>query len=143
METTTYKLENGKFILHTISTEETIKVIKTPTEYKPDLSAAQVMNRFVKAYTYAIETFNNETPVSHRNIDLNKHFGIYSNPLSKYLRAQLLICVDNSYGGQGRRIGKKYILNTAGATYIKKCIDSLSLKKNDFSPTKNHTYKID
>jgi hypothetical protein len=97
--------------------------------YEPNFNDPRVIRRCRKAigFTKAIVSPTKHTPVSTRFID--KHYGISSNKLSKYLRDLLLVCVDDSFNMDSGEC-KKYIYSVDGMNFL---INSLSLKKSEKS----------
>lgn len=85
--------------------------------YEPNFSDARVIRRCRQAigFTKALISSEKPTPMSTRFID--KHYGISSNKLSKYLRDLLLVCVDDSYN-MDSGVCKKYIYSSSGMDFL-------------------------
>lgn len=102
--------------------------------YEPNFNDPRVVRRCRKAigFTSALVSPTKSTHLSTRFID--KHFGMASNKLSKYLRDLLLVCVDDSYNMDSGEC-KKYIYSSDGMEFL---LNSLDIKKSQKS--KNHHY---
>jgi hypothetical protein len=96
--------------------------------YTPKFTDARVIKRCRKAigFTKALVSSTKPTAMSTRFID--KHYGMSSHKLSKYLRDLLLVCVDDSYNMDSGEC-KKYIYSVDGMNFL---VGSLGLK------SKNH-----
>ncbi len=86
--------------------------------YKPNIKDPRVLKRIKQAYGYALGVFDNNEPTARSQAAIDKRFGKHSNPLSKYLRKQLLICTDHHFSN-ATGISKKYILNDAGVEHLR------------------------
>jgi hypothetical protein len=95
--------------------------------YEPNFNDPRVIRRCRKAigFTKALVSSTKPTPMSTRFID--KHYGISSNKLSKYLRDLLLVCVDDSFNMDSGET-KKYIYSVDGMNFL---VGSLGLKKGN------------
>lgn len=103
--------------------------------YIPKFNDKRVQTRIRKAigFTQALLSEDKPRQMSTRFID--KHFGISSNKLSRYLRDQLLVCVDESYSMESG-ICKSYKSNLFGLNFLSEMIN---LKKdNDITTTNNY-----
>lgn len=95
------------------------------TTYHPNFSDPRVESRIKRALGFACGVLSETKPHPWSTRYFNDHFGVASNPLSKWLRVQLLICTDQFYrfnipGEKG--ICKKYILNKEGVRYLKEAL---------------------
>jgi hypothetical protein len=89
--------------------------------YQPNFSDPRVRRRVQRAIGFASGAVHptRSRPWSTRYID--RWFGIQSNPLSKYLREQLLT-VTNSHWNKDTGQCKEYVLNTAGVSRLSELI---------------------
>ena len=87
------------------------------TDYRPNFNDSRVITRCRRAigFTKALVSASKPTPLSTRFID--RHFGISSNKLSKYLRDTLLVCVDDSYNMDSGEC-KKYVHSQSGIDFV-------------------------
>ena len=101
--------------------------------YEPNFADARVIRRCKSAigFTKALVSNQKPTPMSTRFID--KHYGISSNKLSKYLRDLLLVCVDDSYNMETGQC-KKYIYSETGMDFV---MSSLGIKQ-----PRNHQHSV-
>lgn len=85
--------------------------------YTPNFADPRVQRRIRRAIGFASGAVNPDRsrPWSTRYID--KWFGVQSNPLSRYLREQLLIVTDNHWNKDNGKC-KEYRLNTAGVNHL-------------------------
>jgi len=85
--------------------------------YTPNWNDPRVQSRVKRALLFC-DQYLSDTPqrISTRFID--QSFGSQRNDLSKYLRDQLLICVDDYYN-KDTGVCKKYILNTNGRASLR------------------------
>ena len=85
--------------------------------YNPNFADARIIRRCKKAigFTKALVSPTKPTAMSSRFID--KHYGISSNKLSKYLRDLLLVCVDDSFNMDSGEC-KKYIYSETGMNFL-------------------------
>lgn len=85
--------------------------------YNPNFADARIIRRCKKAigFTKALVSPTKPTAMSSRFID--KHYGISSNKLSKYLRDLLLVCVDDSFNMDSGQC-KKYIYSETGMNFL-------------------------
>lgn len=99
--------------------------------YTPNFNDLRVIRRCRRAmgFTVALVSPTKPTPLSTRFID--RHFGISSNKLSKYLRETLLICVDDSYNMDSGEC-KKYIYSTDGMTFLANTINNSATLNETF-----------
>lgn len=90
---------------------------KTGPNYKPNLNDPRTAKRIKHAYGLAKSMFNDEAQQFSQGF-LTKHFGRSNDNLGKWLRKQLITCVDHHYS-EAAGVAKKYVLNTDGAASIK------------------------
>jgi len=106
--------------------------------YIPNFEDKRVQKRSRKAigFTQALLSEDKPRQMSTRFID--KHFGMSSRPLSRYLRDLLLVCVDESYSKDNGQC-KSYVMNKHGLTFLG---DMISLKKgqNGYNNTNTINY---
>ena len=100
--------------------------------YKHIYNNPQTIRRCKLALAFACGVMSETKPQQWSSTYINKYFGMYGRPLSKWLRKTLLICTDEFYefnipGKQG--ICKKYILNVEGVRFLKEAlkIDNIQL----------------
>ena len=94
--------------------------------YTPNLHRRDVRRRVKYALGWAVATLDEgEQFLSQSYID--KIFGYHSNPLSVWLRKQLLI-TDNHYS-MDRGEAKNYRLNRCGAKYVRRLLKQRKLKR--------------
>jgi hypothetical protein len=107
--------------------------------YIPKFNDKRVQTRIRKAigFTQALLSEDKPRPMSSRFID--KHFGISSNKLSRYLRDQLLTCVDESYSKDNGKC-KSYVMNMSGIIFLSGRINLFSSDKNHNSNTTTYNY---
>lgn len=95
--------------------------------YQPNFTNKAFLKRAARALAF-VETYVSTTKsqwLSSRYID--KHFGQYQNPLSKYLRELLLICVDDTYSYEfDNKKCKSYIASPRGIQYLKSVCNNIS-----------------
>ena len=102
--------------------------------YIPKFNDKRVQTRIRKAigFTQALLSEDKPRPMSSRFID--RHFGISSNKLSRYLRDQLLTCVDENYNME-TGVCKRYVINKRGINFL----GELILLKKDTYNSLSHT----
>src|SRR5690606_1122364 len=86
--------------------------------YTPNLADPRILKRIATAYGFARGCLSS-TPRAWSKAALDNIFGQQQHPLSRWLRAKLLICVDNNYSYGNVSETKKYVLNESGANEIK------------------------
>jgi hypothetical protein len=117
--------------------------------YTPNFTDRRVQARIIKAISFVKKFVRPNKPQSlaTRWIHHKDHFGSQINPLSKYLRDELLICIDERYN-KDQKITKKYILNELGLDLLEKKLVPVSNKKNpgqlniSSSNNSNNTYSV-
>jgi hypothetical protein len=89
--------------------------------YTPNFNHLRVIDRAKRAIGFVCAVMSDTKPQEWSTRYLDKYLGKSNNPLSRYLREQLLICTDDYYRyntGQ-RGICKKYLLNQKGLDYLR------------------------
>ena len=97
-------------------------------KYEPDLNRKNTRKRIEQAITWAEQFIDKTKPnwLSTRYIDDN--LGSQSRPLGKWLRQQILICVDEHWNWQTAKC-KKYIRNDVGIKELKKRLNYTPVKQ--------------
>ena len=97
------------------------------TQYQPNFSDPRVQRRIKRAIGFASGAVHpvKSRPWSTRYID--KWFGVQSNPLSRYLREQLLIVTRSSWNKDTGQC-KEYVLNQSGITSL---AESVGINKDN------------
>jgi hypothetical protein len=85
--------------------------------YTPNFNDPRVQRRIKQAIGFATACISPTKEHSWSTRFIDKHFGISSNPLSKYLRDTLLICTDTHYSSLSH-VSKKYKLNPQGVSRL-------------------------
>ena len=86
--------------------------------YTPNFNDQRVVNRCKNAIGFACALTSKDKPRQLAQAFIEKHFGMSNNPLSQFLRRELLVCVDDTYD-MHRKICKQYILNTTGLQLLR------------------------
>ncbi len=87
-------------------------------DYTPNFNDPRVQARLKQAIKFASAFLRADKPQWLGTRYIDEHFGSQKHPLSKYLRKQLLVCVDDRYNKyQGKT--KIYCLNQEGFDYLK------------------------
>lgn len=97
------------------------------TTYKPNTNDPRVLKRIKHAYGYARGVFHETESTTRSQQAINKRFGSSNHPLSKWLRKQLLTCVDHHYSNAAG-VSKKYVLNAEGAAHIREVLQGQAAK---------------
>lgn len=86
--------------------------------YHPKITDPRVKARIQRAYGFArgVLSITEERGWSTRYID--RYFGQQQHPLSRWLRSQLLVCVNNRYN-KDAGLTKQYRLNESGVRYMR------------------------
>lgn len=86
--------------------------------YIPNFNDPRVQSRITHALGFVLGVMSTDTPKQWSTRFIDKHLGQSQRPLGKYLRDQLLICVDTKYS---KDLGtcKSYILNEIGVLQLK------------------------
>jgi len=92
------------------------------TVYKPNFLDPRVIKRCKNAIGFACALTSENKPRQLAQAFIEKHLGMSNNPLSIFLKSQLLICVDDTYD-MNKKICKQYILNTNGLQYLCDCLN--------------------
>tara|TARA_R110002153_G_scaffold15730_3_gene55909 strand:- start:2382 stop:3536 length:1155 start_codon:yes stop_codon:yes gene_type:complete len=93
--------------------------------YQPNFNDPRVIKRVNNAigFTKAITSATKPKQLPTRLID--KHFGMQTHKLSKYLRNKLLRCVDDSYNMDTGQC-KSYVFNTSGMSFLVEAVNQSS-----------------
>ena len=103
--------------------------------YKINYSDSRVLERIRRGYGAIKAVLHKDKPTSLSKKWLDRNIGSQSNPLSKFLRHQLLICV-NHYYSIGNHICKQYVLNEKR----EKCIREILFANESHTDTdESHT----
>jgi len=86
--------------------------------YQPNLADPRVLRRIRHALGFTLGVLSATKPHQWSTRYIDKHFGISSNPLSKYLRSLLLVTT-NSKWSKDTGMCKEYICNTQGVSYLR------------------------
>lgn len=102
--------------------------------YVPDITDKRVVKAIKIALGFSYGCLSDK-PTSWVKEVLDKNFGQQQNKLSSWLRSQLLICVDQSYvvGVEA----KKYIINQAGADFLKSLLKQVKQQDQGQGKTQN------
>ena len=97
--------------------------------YNPNFNDPRVKARIKKSigFVSAMVTADKEQWLSTRFIDV--HLGCQRNQLSKFLRSNLLICVDETYDMHSKQC-KKYVLNLTGLNNLRDLVDQKNGNKH-------------
>jgi hypothetical protein len=114
--------------------------------YSPNFKDIRVQKRLVRAIAFAKRYLRTDRScaLGTRWIHHQDNLGNQQHELSRYLRDQLLICIDNRYN-KDQRVTKKYILNQTGFDYLSQFVDihthihtySVTLLSNQFKEELN------
>lgn len=96
-------------------------------KYKPNFNDPRVQKRARLALQFATTALDKSVPHSWSTRYIDRYFGQAQLDLSRWLRSQLLICID-PYWNIESGVCKKYLRNPNGINYIKTC---LNLKSTD------------
>jgi hypothetical protein len=104
-------------------------------DYTPNFNDPRVIKRVKTALGFT-NAMLKDTPkrMSCRFID--KHFGMSSHKLSRYLRDNLIICVNNNYN-KDTGVCKSYVANNSGRVYLNEMIG------NDINSTMHSATQVD
>lgn len=95
--------------------------------YQPNFSDPRVQRRVKRAIGFASGVISTTKSQQWSTRYIDKWFGVQSNPLSKYLREQLLI-VSNDRWNKDSGQCKEYLLNQSG---VDRLCDAIGLQKNN------------
>ena len=93
--------------------------------YTPNFNDPRVIRRIKKSIGFTSALTSADKPRQLAKTFIDKHFACQRNPLSIFLRSQLLVCTDDTYDMNKKRC-KEYITNTTGLSNL---LDLLN-KKN-------------
>lgn len=91
--------------------------MKKAKPYTPNFTDKRVQGRLIQAVNFVKQHLREDRPSKVAKTAIDEHIGNQSNPLSKYLRKQLLVCVDPRYN-KDLGITKTYRLNAEGLAFI-------------------------
>ena len=91
---------------------------KAAQAYTPNARDPRVHNRIKKAFGFACGVLSHDKSHGWSTRYIDRYFGQQQNPLSQWLRGQLLICTNDLYN-KDAGITKQYRLNETGANYIR------------------------
>lgn len=99
--------------------------------YTPNFGDPRVQRRIKQAIGFACGTMSDTKPQQWSTRYIDKWFGVQSNPLSKYLREQLLTVTDENYfwGPSGHKC-KEYVLNERGVDNLSERVGLTSNNNN-------------
>lgn len=89
--------------------------------YTPNFNDPRVIKTARRALQFAITALNNNIPHSWSTRYIDLHFGQQQLNLSKWLRNQLLICVDPHWNIETGKC-KTYVNNPQGIAYVRSCL---------------------
>ena len=89
--------------------------------YQPNFKDPRVVARARRAIGFVCGVMSTTKPQEWSSRYLDQYLGKSNNPLSRYLREKLVICVDDyyRYNTSERGICKKYLLNQKGLDYLR------------------------
>jgi len=110
--------------------------------YQPNFTDPRTRKRCLKAIGFACGVMSTTKPQEWSSRYIDKYLGVSSNPLSRYLRDVLLICVDDyyRYNTSERGICKKYLLNQKGLDSLR---ENLEIKNIQIYPSVLQVAKAD
>ncbi len=94
--------------------------------YQPNFRDPRVIKRAAQAIEF-IEQYVFSTPVPISKTQIVLHFGQAQTPISRYLKEQLLVCVDPYYNWE-THVCKKYVRNQDGLSNLKSAVGLSSVK---------------
>jgi hypothetical protein len=86
--------------------------------YNPNFNDPRVMTRVQQAYGFSLAIMSPTKSHQWSTRFIDKHFGVSSNSLSKYLREVLLVTTNNHWSIEQHKC-KEYILNSVGVDYLR------------------------
>jgi hypothetical protein len=114
--------------------------------YQPNTSRKDIQRRIKIALDF-VEQYHGDVPRPSSQSQINKYFTAGANPINRWLRDKLLICVDDYWNFQTHRC-KKYIINRQGVKELKQLVDGTSsqpiltaLQQTELA-TGNFTYNV-
>jgi hypothetical protein len=85
--------------------------------YQPNFSDPRVQRRIQRAIGFASGVMSTTKPNAWSTRYIDRWFGVQSNPLSRYLRQQLLITTDDHWNKDTGKC-KEYLLNQSGVDFL-------------------------
>lgn len=110
--------------------------------YSPNLKDPRVIERVKHAYVFTKIIQGHRTQQNEYNLSqtlIDKHFGQSQTNLSKWLRKNLLTCVNHGYSIEAH-VTKKYKINETGSAIIRRALkdgivtESINYKKENSNP---------
>jgi len=95
-------------------------------KYQPNFADPRVKKRIKQALGFAVACISPTKEHSWSTRYIDRHFGVSSNPLSRYLRQTLLTCTDQHYSVLSKT-SKKYILNLQGVNFLESKLNDLQI----------------
>jgi len=89
--------------------------------YSPNFSDPRVIRRCRRALGFLVSHLHPRKPKLYSRDGLDRYLGKSSNPLSAYIRAECLTCVDTHYNMETGK-PKRYLLNLTGFDHIQEAI---------------------
>jgi len=90
-------------------------------QYTPNFNDPRVVRRCKHSLGFALSYLTCDKPRGLSQEQIIKHIGQGQNPLSAWLKSQLLDCTDSHWNMATKKV-KKYQLNTAGSEYLKQIL---------------------
>ena len=94
--------------------------------YEPNYNDPRVRKRIKKALGFVGSCFSETKPKGWSTRYIDKYLGHQKENLSKYLRSNLLICINDRYN-KDTGLCKKYIKNSTGYNLIRSSLNNISL----------------
>jgi hypothetical protein len=104
--------------------------------YQPNFSDPRVISRIKHAIGFSIGVMSAEEETQWSTRVIDKYFGQQQRPLGKFLRDQLLICINQRYNKDTGEC-KSYKLNQLGVDYLKERLTKDSKESNWVSQNHN------
>jgi hypothetical protein len=92
-------------------------------DYTPNFNDPRVIKRVTKAIGFT-NAMLKDTPKRMSTRFIDKHFGMSGNKLSRYLRENLIICVNNNYN-KDTGVCKSYVANNSGRVFLNDMISNV------------------
>jgi hypothetical protein len=105
--------------------------------YTPNLRDPRIQKRIQTAYGFARGVLSSTEAHAWSTRYIDRYFGQQQNPLSTWLREQLLICTNDRYN-KDAGLTKQYLLNESGSNYIRDVLagytDTIENHASEFPP---------
>jgi hypothetical protein len=114
--------------------------------YQPNTSRKDIQRRIKIALDF-VEQYHGDVPRPSSQSQINKYFTAGANPINRWLRDKLLICVDDYWNFQTHQC-KKYVINRQGVKELKALINApsttpiLTARQEQELVTGNFTYNL-